>query len=79
MARRAGWKALPLDVPEFVHELFEKLRDEYGDLHGVVPSQPQTFSALVYAADTKSLEKALKAYRDETKRRAAAETAERTG
>lgn len=66
---RAGWKSLPVDVPEFVHELFEKLRDDYGDLHGVAPSQPLTVSALAYVANMESLEQALKAYRDECKRR----------
>jgi hypothetical protein len=69
MTKREGWKSVPLEVPDFVHELFERLRDDYGDIHGVAPSQPLTFSALAFVADTKSLEAALKKYRAECKRR----------
>jgi hypothetical protein len=71
MAKREGWKSLPVDVPDFIHELFEQLRDEYGDSHGVAPSQGQTVSALAYVANVESLEAALKSYRDECKRRGA--------
>ena len=69
MAKREGWKALPVDVPEWVHEDFETLREDYGDLHGVSPSQPLTVAALAYVADVTTLEAALKAYRAECKRR----------
>lgn len=69
MAKREGWKALPVDVPEFAHADFEKLREDYGDLHGVSPSQPLTVAALAHVATVETLEIALKAYREECKRR----------
>jgi hypothetical protein len=69
MARRDGWKPLNVELPDFAHDGFEKLRDDYGDLHGVAPSQPLTVAALAHVATTQSLEKALKAYRAECKRR----------
>jgi len=68
---REGWKAMPVDVPDFIHAQFEALRDEYGDLHGVAPSQPLAVSALAYVATLESLEAALKSYRAECKRRRA--------
>jgi hypothetical protein len=69
MTKREGWKALPVEVPDFDHEQFEKLREDYGDEHGVAPSQPLMVAALAHAATTKTLETALKAYRAECKRR----------
>jgi hypothetical protein len=69
MAKREGWKPLPVEVPDFAHEHFEKLREDYGDAHGVSPSQPLTVAALAHVATVETLEIALKAYRGECKRR----------
>jgi hypothetical protein len=69
MAKRPGWKSLPVVIPEFAHDQFEKLRENYGDAHGVSPSQPLMVAALSHAATVRSLEAALKAYRAECKKR----------
>ena len=72
MTKREGWKTQQIDVPDFVRELFERLLDDYGDKHGVAPSQALTYSALAYVAGTSGiepLEAALKAYRAECKQR----------
>jgi hypothetical protein len=69
MTKRDGWKNLPVEIPDFAHERFEKLRDDYGDAHGVSPSQPLTVAALTHVATVDSLKVALLAYRAECKRR----------
>jgi hypothetical protein len=69
MAKRPGWKNLPVEIPDFAHEQFEKLREAYGDEHGVSPSQPLTVAALAHVATVESLCAALIAYRQECKKR----------
>jgi len=63
MAKRPGWENLPVQVPTFVYDDFEKLRSEYGDKYGVAPSQPLTVAALSHVATIESLKAALLAYR----------------
>lgn len=69
MTKREGWKPLNVEIPEFAHDAFEKLRDDYGDAHGVAPSQPLAVAALAHVASVGTLEDALKLYRAECKRR----------
>jgi hypothetical protein len=69
MAKREGWRSLPVEIPDFAHERFEKLREDYGDKHGVSPSQPLTIAALSHVATVESLKAALLAYRAECKKR----------
>ena len=67
--KREGWKNLPVEIPDFAHDQFEKLRDDFGDEYGVSPSQPLTVAALSHVATVESLKAALLAYREECKKR----------
>jgi hypothetical protein len=69
MAKRDGWENINVSVPDFAHEHFEKLRQDYGDLHGHSPSQPLVVAALGWVADPGSLEAALKSYREACRER----------
>lgn len=69
--KREGWQALPVEIPDFAHARFEKLREDYADTYGVSPSQPLVVAALSHVASVASLKAALLAYRKECKRQRA--------
>jgi hypothetical protein len=69
MPSRPGWPQLGGNIPQFVQDQFDELRDVYGEAHGVSPPPTLAIAALMQAADLESLERALKLYRKECKDR----------
>jgi hypothetical protein len=67
MPNRPGWPQLGGNIPQFVEDHFEELRDAYGDLHGVAPPPTVAIAALMQTADLDGLFEALKKYRGECK------------